>query len=76
MSCYISSNNNRVYVALEPAYGTVAAVTGANRIPLVKLEARQAAEPAGRRDKTGSRTFAGMPNRIIARRSYPPGRNG
>ena len=64
MSCYISSNNNRLYVALEADYGVVAAVTGENRIPLVKLEARQTGEPTGRRDKTGSRTFAGMPNRI------------
>jgi hypothetical protein len=64
MSCYISSNNNRVYVALEGSYGQVAAVTEANRIPLVKLGARQVAAVTGRRDKTGSRTFVGLPNRI------------
>ncbi len=64
MSCYISSNNNRVYVALEGTYGDAAAVTEANRIPLVKLAARQLAEPTGRRDKTGSRTFVGLPNRL------------
>ncbi len=29
MSCYISSNNNRIYVALESAYGVVPAITGA-----------------------------------------------
>ena len=28
MSCYISSNNNRVYVALESNYGQAAAITG------------------------------------------------
>ena len=70
MSCYISSNNNRVYVALETSYGQAAAITGANRIPLVKLGARQVLEQTGRRDKTGSRTFAGLPNRIRRRTSF------
>ena len=37
MSCYISSNNNRFYVALESAYGSVPAITGQNRIPGVKV---------------------------------------
>jgi hypothetical protein len=64
MSCYISSNNNRAFVALETEYGTVAPITGANRIPLVKLRAKQVPDVPGRRDKTGSRTFAGLPNRI------------
>jgi len=64
MSCYISSNNNRIYVALEGTYGQVGAVTGANRIPAVKLSARQVGEQTGRRDKTGSRTFVGLPNGI------------
>jgi hypothetical protein len=64
MSCYISSNNNRIYVALEGTYATVPAITGANRIPAVKLGVRQVLEQTGRRDKTGSRTFVGLPNRI------------
>ncbi len=64
MACYISSNNNRAYVALETQYGEVGAITEANRIPLVKLGARQVPEQTGRRDKTGSRTFAGLPNRV------------
>jgi hypothetical protein len=64
MSCYISSNNNRAYVALEENFGEVAAITEANRIPLVKLAVRQQREAAGRRDKTGSRTFVGLPNRV------------
>ena len=70
MSCYISSNNNRVYVALEANYGQATAITGANRIPLVKLTARQVLEQTGRRDKTGSRTFQGLPNRIRRRTSF------
>jgi hypothetical protein len=62
--CYISSNNNRVYVSLETSYGNVGVVTTQNRIPLVKLTAKQVPEQTGRRDKTGSRTFVGLPNRI------------
>ena len=64
MSCYISSNNERAYVVLEADYGEVGAVTEANRIPLVKLGARQVPAATGRRDKTGSRTFTGLPNRV------------
>ncbi len=64
MSCYISSNNERVYVALESSYGTVPSITAANRIPLVKFGARQVVAPTVRRDKTGSRTFPGLPNQV------------
>ncbi len=64
MSCYISSNNNRAFVALETTFGNVEAITGANRIPLIKLSAKQVPEQTGRRDKTGSRTFVGLPNRV------------
>jgi hypothetical protein len=64
MSCYISSNNERIYVALESDYGTVPAITGANRIPLLKLTAKQVPEQTTRKDKTGSRTFVGLPNAI------------
>jgi hypothetical protein len=70
MSCYISSNNNRFYVALESTYGNVPAITGANRIPGVRLAAMQVSEQTSRRDKTGSRTFAGLPNRIRKKTSY------
>ena len=61
MSCYISSNANRLYTALESAYGQVPAITAANRISAVKLTAKQNLEKATRKDKTGSRTFAGLP---------------
>lgn len=70
MSCYISSNNNRVYVAPEASYGQAAGITGSNRIPIVTLMTRQVPEQTGRRDKTGSRTFAGIPNRIRRRTSF------
>ena len=58
---YVSSNNNRFYVALESAYGTAAAITAQSRIPAVKLTAKQTPEKISRQDKTGSRTFAGLP---------------
>ena len=70
MSCYISSNNNRFYVALESTYGQVPAITGQNRIPRVKLAAKQVPEQTSRRDKTGSRTFVGLPNRFGRRRHF------
>ncbi len=61
MSSYISSNANRWYCALESSYGQVPAIAASNRIPAVKLAARQQLEKANRKDKTGSRTFPGNP---------------
>ncbi len=58
---YISSRDNRFYVALEQSYGHAAASSSFNRIPAVKLVARQQRGRAERKDKTGSRTFAGYP---------------
>jgi len=68
--CYISSNNNRVYVGLETSYGSVPVVTTQNRIPLVKLTAKQIPEQTSRRDKTGSRTFVGLPNQIRKKTNF------
>jgi hypothetical protein len=64
MSCYISSNNERIYCALESSYGVIPAILGAERIPALKFKAKQVPEQTGRKDKTGSRTFVGMPNGI------------
>lgn len=64
MSSYVSSNDERLYAALEGAYGQVASITAQNRIPLMKLGAKQAPVVTGRQDKTGSRTFPGLPNTI------------
>jgi hypothetical protein len=58
---YISSNANRFYTALETAYGTVPAITSGNRIPALKLTVQNQLEVTQRKDKTGSRTFVGMP---------------
>ncbi|HXM41611.1 MAG TPA: hypothetical protein VN924_10185 [Bryobacteraceae bacterium] len=61
MSSYILSNANRFYTGLENNYGQTPAVTAQNRFPALKLTARNNLETADRRDKTGSRTFVGIP---------------
>ena len=70
MSCYVSSNNNRFYVGSETAYGIVPAIAPQNRIAGIKLLTRQVAEQIQRRDKTGSRTFPGLPNSIRKNTTY------
>ncbi|HTS64022.1 MAG TPA: hypothetical protein VMH28_18490 [Candidatus Acidoferrales bacterium] len=64
MASYISSNANRFYTALENSFGKAEAIAAANRIPAVKLSVRQQVETGTRRDKTGSRTFAGLPQGV------------
>jgi hypothetical protein len=62
MACgYVSSNDNRLYVALELGYAQVPAIGAGNRFPAVKLEASQRLERPERKDKTGTRTFFGSP---------------
>jgi hypothetical protein len=61
MPSYISSNANRFYAALENAYGQVGTIGAANRIPALKLTVQQQQDTATRKDKTGSRTYPGMP---------------
>ncbi|HEY7387132.1 MAG TPA: hypothetical protein VH640_01400, partial [Bryobacteraceae bacterium] len=68
MASYISSNANRFYTALESAYGVVPTITAGNqiiaaasRIPALKLTVQHQHEVTQRKDKTGSRTFAGLP---------------
>src|SRR5579885_1907787 len=58
---YISSNANRCYCAKEASYGAAATITAANRIPAVKLSAQQQVAKSQRKDKTGSRIWAGNP---------------
>lgn len=70
MACYISSNQNRFYAALEPSFGTVASVTAANRIPAVKMAIQHETEPTRRRDKTGSRSRAALPSGMRRQTSY------
>lgn len=61
MASYISSNANRFYTGLEGSYGQTPAIGAQNRFPAVKLTAKNALEKTDRRDKTGSRTFVGIP---------------
>ena len=61
MASYVSSNANRFYTALEGSYGKVGAITAGNRIPALKLTVQQQLDMKDRKDKTGSRTFAGLP---------------
>ena len=67
---YIPSNDNRFYVALEESYGVAASVSASNRIPAVKLTAKQQTEKVQRADKTGSRTFPGDPSGLRVQTSF------
>ena len=70
MACYISSNQNRFYAALEGSFGSVASITAANRIPAIKLAIQHDTIVARRRDKTGSRSRAAMPSGVRRRTDY------
>ncbi|MEX2302305.1 MAG: hypothetical protein WD733_15295 [Bryobacterales bacterium] len=59
-SCVLSSQN-RVYVEVESSYGAAPVITSADRVSVLRLNVRQGHEARERRDKTGSRTYAGMP---------------
>lgn len=61
MASYISSNANRFYTALESSYGSAATIQSQHRIPALKLTVRNQLEITQRKDKTGSRTFPGLP---------------
>jgi hypothetical protein len=62
MGSYVSSNANRFYTALESAYGVVPTISASNRIPALKLTVQNQLEVTQRKDKTGSRTFVGLPS--------------
>lgn len=70
MPCYINSNNNRFYVETEATYGTAPLIGDDNRIPAIKLIAKQVAERSERKDKTGGRTFVGLPAGTRKRTSF------
>jgi hypothetical protein len=67
---YISSNANRWYCALESAYGIIPAITAANRIPAVSMTAQVSRAKSQRKDKTGSRTWAGLPLGVRTQTSF------
>jgi len=58
---YILSNANRWYCTQEPAYGQVATITAANRIPAVGMTVQNQRDRNQRKDKTGTRTWLGLP---------------
>jgi hypothetical protein len=70
MASYISSNANRFYTGLENTYGQTPAITAQNRFPTLKLTAKNNLETADRRDKTGSRTFVGIPSGLRRTTSF------
>lgn len=70
MACYIASNNNRFYVARESGYGTIAAVTAANRFAATRLGMNEVSEKVRRRDKTGTRTYQGLPTELRRRTTF------
>jgi hypothetical protein len=71
MACnYVSSNDNRLYVGLEAEYGQVPAIQSGNRIPAVRLKVKQQLERPERKDKTGTRTFAGTPAGLRKRTTF------
>src|SRR5581483_12442740 len=67
---YISSNANRWYCAKEAGYGQIAAITAAQRIPAVGLTAQLKRAKSERKDKTGNRTWAGMPQGIRTQAAF------
>src|SRR5258708_4618162 len=70
MSCYISSNDNRFYAGAETDYGQVASITAQHRFPAVKLAVKQVKEHATRKDKTGGRTFIGVPSGVRKKTTF------
>jgi len=70
MACYISTRNNRFYAAVESSFGTVAAISAANRFSGLSLQAVQEHERPRRRDKTGTRTYRGIPGTLRTKTSF------
>ena len=67
---YISSNANRWYCAIESAYGQIAAISATNRIPAVNMSAQVQLAKSQRKDKTGTRTWAGLPQGMRTQTSF------
>ena len=70
MCSYISSSDNRIYAGAETTYGSIPQVGAQNRIPAVTLSVEEKTERPNRRDKTGSRTFAGLPSGLLKQIRY------
>ncbi len=62
MSCYINTTGERLYGAIEQAYGTARSLVGTDRLSFRRLALTERTKRAERRDKTGTRTrFAPHP---------------
>lgn len=59
MATYISSNDNRFYVANESSYGRAQVVDTSMRFPAKGVHAHQQIQIGRRLDKTGTRTYLG-----------------
>jgi hypothetical protein len=70
MPSYISSNANRFYTAVETSYAQAAVITPANRFPAMQLQAQQMMAQSRRLDKTGTRTFLGLPRSTRRRTAF------
>ncbi len=58
---YILSNANRWYCTQEPAYGQHAIINAAKRITAVGKTVQNQRDRNQRKDKTGTRTWLGLP---------------
>ena len=66
----VSSNNERLYAALETAYGQVPAITAQNRIPLMNLGAKQIPVATGGRIRQEAEHFPGFRTQFAETRSF------
>jgi hypothetical protein len=70
MGCYIASNDNRFYAAIESSYGLVPSIAASHRFSALSLSIRQDPDQAERRDKTGSRSFTGLAGPVRRRTRF------
>ncbi len=70
MPCYVSSKENRFLAALEQSYASAADVAAARALPALKLAVSHVTERVNRRDKTGGRTFPGLPSNLRRETSF------
>ncbi len=70
MPCYVSSKENRFLAALEQSYAIAADVAAARALPALKLAVSHVTERVDRRDKTGGRTFPGLPSSLRRETSF------
>lgn len=70
MNCYIATRNSRYYAAKEAEFGKAAAASASGRFGATWLRVVQRWEEPRRRDKTGTRTHAGVAGRLRKRTGF------